>query len=61
MPNRMPVHEVSRRRAEREGEQDGQPVEGLSPVGEDRVDRQGVLARIPEGEGCDQGDGEEDG
>ena len=46
--------------AEREGEEDGQPVEGLPAGGEDRVDRERSLDRVPACEDRDQDRAEED-
>ena len=42
--------EVAGGGAECEGEQDGEPVEGLAPDREDGVDREGPLHRVPDRE-----------
>ena len=46
--------------AQREGDQDREPVERLTAAGVDRVDRQGLLARVPGQEHQAQQHGEDD-
>jgi hypothetical protein len=65
-PEQVPESEalrdqVSGGRPECEGAQDRDPVEGLAPAGEDRVDRQRALAREPDAEGGRQQDAEDQG